>query len=58
MVKVLENSVVDLDVMPGKKGEDMQKSVDGATYVICHFSIHLVFGPAFEPFTTLLKWSH
>ncbi len=31
MVKVLENSVVDLDLMPGQKGEDMKKSVDGAT---------------------------
>ena len=33
MVKVLENSVVDLDLLPGKKGEDMKKSVDGATYI-------------------------
>ena len=37
MVKVLENSVVDLDVMPGKKGEDVKESVDGVTYVVLPF---------------------
>ncbi len=29
MVKVLENQVVDLDVMPGKKPEDIQNQVQG-----------------------------
>lgn len=34
MVKVLDNSVVDLEFLPGKRGEDAQKSVEGATYVV------------------------
>ena len=29
MVKVLENQVVDLDIMPGKKPEDVQAQVQG-----------------------------
>ena len=37
MVKVLENRVVDLDLLPGKQGEDVKKSVDGATYVALIF---------------------
>ena len=31
MVKVAENSVVDLDIMPGKQGDDVKKNLDGAT---------------------------
>lgn len=45
MVKVLENSVVDLDVMPGKKGEDVKESVDGVTYVVLSFP-SLPFSPS------------
>ena len=43
MVKVLENRVVDLDIMPGEQGAKVKESVDGATYAAISCCAKMLF---------------